>query len=314
MPNLKRLIPIGFQVHPRTESALEAYRAKAQSANAELNAALRESSEILKKIQTEISYSTSQLSDLQSLIAASKAESERLIADLRQSDLDRVERQTKEAQGAISAVNKKLNQFVDRAGIEIAESVSEWQVKAEESLKDLNQRREEARGIVQSVGEILTTGTYADRASTETDKADKFRNITIGLFVIGLLIILSNYIIYAIAFAVGEKVALAETWQALTARLVTGLAVALPAFYTARESARHRTNADTAKQRELEISTLGPFIELLPEEQKSAIRERLTDRYFGNKIEPHVFTPPYDADALTRSLVDLVRRSGGDAA
>lgn len=314
MPQLKRLIPIGFDVHPRTESALEVYRMKARSAAAELNASLAENARKIEQARSELDAQSQQISSLAAQINDGKTENERLVSDLREADLERVERQSKEASNTISLIDKELQDFKLAERNRLSTSISLWENEVDEKIGELKKREEEARNIVQSVGELLTTGTYADRANTEMAKADTFRKITIGLFVFGLLIIISNYLIYALAFSLGKEVALAETWQALTARLVTGLAVTLPAFYTARESARHRTNADTAKQRELEISTLGPFIELLPEDEKSAIRARLTDRYFGNQVEPHVFNPPYDAEALVRSITEIARRTGGDGA
>lgn len=85
------------------------------------------------------------------------------------------------------------------------------------------------------------------------------------------------------------------------------MAVALPALYTARESARHRTNADRARQRELELTTLGPFIELLPNDKKAEIRDRLTDRYFGGEVEPHEVHSPIDPERITK-LVEAIAK------
>ncbi|MBL0223238.1 MAG: hypothetical protein IPQ17_11085 [Xanthomonadales bacterium] len=74
---------------------------------------------------------------------------------------------------------------------------------------------------------------------------------------------------------------------AIAIRLLYALAVAAPAFYTARESARHRTNADRARQTELELASLGPFIELLKDQDKDEIRKSLISTYFGRPIDPH---------------------------
>src|SRR3546814_19055962 len=74
---------------------------------------------------------------------------------------------------------------------------------------------------------------------------------------------------------------------AISVRRLYALAVASPAFYTARESARHRTNADRARQTELELASLGPFIELLKDDDKDAIRKSLISTYFGRHVDAH---------------------------
>jgi len=74
---------------------------------------------------------------------------------------------------------------------------------------------------------------------------------------------------------------------AIAVRLLYALAIAAPAFYTARESARHHTNADRARQTELELASLGPFNELMKEQDKEEIRKSLIPTYFGRPVDAH---------------------------
>ena len=91
-------------------------------------------------------------------------------------------------------------------------------------------------------------------------------------------------------------------------RFVTAVAIALPAFYTSRESARHRTNSDRARQKELELTSLGPFIEFLPQEAKDTIRQKLTERYFGNDIDAHEIKLPVDLGTLVKDLTGIIAK------
>lgn len=176
-------------------------------------------------------------------------------------------------------------------------------------LKELEDKKKEAAAIVQSVGDILTTGTYKATAENESRLANRYRLVTIGLFSIGILIVVSNFILHAISALNGQT--FEENPWMIASRFATAIAVALPALYTARESARHRTNADRARQRELELTTLGPFIELLPGEKKAEIRDRLTDRYFGNDVEKHEVHPPIDAETVTKLAEALAKLKTG---
>ena len=203
-----------------------------------------------------------------------------------------------------SALSEKFEN-ANTANIAAAEKVLNDSIKAlerrgGEKISDLEKKRSEASAIVQSVGDILTTGTYRDTAEKEAKLANNYRWVTIGLFSIGILIVISNYILHAIALYNGKS--FEETPWFLLSRFATAIAVALPAFYTARESARHRTNADRARQRELELKTLGPFIELLPAAKKNEIRDRLTDRYFSGETDAHEVHPPISLEQVTRLL------------
>ena len=186
-----------------------------------------------------------------------------------------------------------------------AEKITQIDTDVETLVGKISEKETEARNLVQSVGDALTTATYSDRAQTESDIADKFRLATIVLFLIGILIVLSNYGIYIVDHFVDEN--FKESPWTIATRIFTALVVALPAFYTARESARHRTNSDRAKQRELELATLGPYIELLPSEVKSVVRERLTERYFGGSVEEHKVESPIDLEGIIKLIETVVK-------
>ena len=127
------------------------------------------------------------------------------------------------------------------------------------------------------------TDRYSSHAANEYRLSEKFRLITVSLFGIGILIVLSNYLIHVIA-QFNEQVFDENPWT-IAARLLTAVTVALPAFYTARESARHRTNGDRATQRELELSTLDPFIELMPDDVKTEPAEPEPETEVGNILK-----------------------------
>jgi len=98
-----------------------------------------------------------------------------------------------------------------------------------------------------------------------------------------------------------------ENLWSVIVRLLYAIAITAPAWYTARESARHRTNADRARQTELELASIGPFIELLPEEKKTEIKEALTKSYFGRPVDPHQVQTPLDALQVKDLVIELVK-------
>ena len=220
-----------------------------------------------------------------------------------------IERHRTESEAAVLEISQSYDKLAGELERKFAEGLSQWssdhvaaigniEADTSELVSKISVKEAEARGLVQSVGDILTTGTYTIRARKESTLSDRFRWITIGLFSIGILIVLSNFAIHFKGW--WNETGYEESPWTLVTRLVTALVVALPALYTARESARHRTNADQATQRELELSTLGPFIELMPDEAKTSIRDRLTDRYFGNSVEAHKVESPLDPNTIAK--------------
>ena len=99
--------------------------------------------------------------------------------------------------------------------------------------------------------------------------------------------------------------------MAVLVRLLYAIAITAPAWYTARESARHRTTADRARQTELELASIGPFIELMPEEKKVLIRENLTPLYFGRVVDQHTVDHPLDPAKLKDLAAEIAKAMKG---
>lgn len=161
---------------------------------------------------------------------------------------------------------------------------------AEKAIDALNKYKADAARIVEVVGDIGVTGNYQNIANKESDAADKWRVITISLFACGIIMAVATFYKFY-----HEPVTPTNT-LAIAVRLLYALAIAAPAFYTARESARHRTNADRARQTELELASLGPFIELMKDEDKEEIRKSLISTYFGRPVDAHVIKTVFDAN------------------
>ena len=175
----------------------------------------------------------------------------------------------------------EFSELVNESKEELANSESNFKRQADAVIDSLEKHKMDAARIVQVVGDIGVTGNYQNIANNETGQANLWRWITIALFASGLIMAgITFYKFYH------EPVTTTNT-LAIAVRLLYALAIAAPAFYTARESARHRTNADRARQTELELTSLGPFIELMKDEDKEEIRKSLIRTYFGRSVDPH---------------------------
>jgi hypothetical protein len=171
---------------------------------------------------------------------------------------------------------------------------------AAQKLSDLDDQRQRAAKIVQVVGNIGVTGNFQRIANEEGSQANVWRWITVCVFAAGIGVAAATFVKF------WDQPLTPENLWSVMVRLLYAIAITAPAWYTARESARHRTNADRARQTELELASIGPFIELMPEAKQIEIKEALTKSYFGRQIDAHSVQTPLDALQL-KDLVELAK-------
>ena len=79
------------------------------------------------------------------------------------------------------------------------------------------------------------------------------------------------------------------------------LLLAAPAYYAAQQSREHRGLERRYRSMELELASMNPYLELLPEELQQAVKTELASRYFGGLDGD---APPLDLDPR----LNLIRR------
>lgn len=176
-----------------------------------------------------------------------------------------------------------------------------FSLKASETLKELEEQRKNAARIVQVVGNIGVTGNYQQIADKEKSAANFWRWATVLIFAAGICVAAATF------YKFWDQPFSTETTWSVVIRLLYAIAITAPAWYTARESARHRTNSDRARQTELELASIGPFIELMPAEKKIEILEALTKSYFGRTVEAHDVQSPMDVGNIKDFVLDIVK-------
>jgi hypothetical protein len=238
----------------------------------------------------QVQESQTRLESLAETVAKQKAEAASAVADVNRMYAEKeVER--------ISSFSTTLQKL--RADFATFQADSE-RIQSEK-LESLNKSKEAAARIVQVVGNTGITGNYQKIAVTEGKQANFWRWVTVAFFIVGIGIAVVTFWKF-----LHEPFSPETAWSALI-RLVYAVAITAPAWYSAKESARHRTNADRARQTELELASLGPFIELMPEEKKNEIREELTKRYFGNQAQEHTAEPPISIQKLADIAAKLMK-------
>lgn len=244
----------------------------------------------LKQAQTHAEALSARLDSLQEAMVRDRAEAAAAVANLQNAFAEKeIERAA--AFDAATAAYKRDYEALR----------GELSSKAGVALDDLEVQRTKAARIVQVVGNIGVTGNYQQIANSEASQANFWRWVTIAIFGAGISVAAATFIKF------WNEPFSAENMWSVVIRLLYAIAITAPAWYTARESARHRTNSDRARQTELELASIGPFIELMPEDKKVEIRESLTKIYFGRQVDPHEVQSPMDIGNIKELVVELVK-------
>lgn len=274
-------------------------------------------SKIFEQLQEASGLAISSINNQKNILAVSLENTQKLVSDQDQKITlltEAVEKQKNDALSIVSEVRIAYATTEKSLLDQISELKANWiaarAIFDEDSAKDaklvldsLGSLESDARRIVQVVGNIGATGNYKIIADNEGAAARFWRWITVGIFALGVTVAMVSFSLHIYNDLV-QTPSVDSVWT-FAMRLATAIVIALPALYTARESARHRTNSDRARQKELELASLGPFIELLPDISKVAIREKLTERYFGAPVDAHEIKSILDNDVVVR-LVEAV--------
>ena len=248
----------------------------------------------LKASQTaltqQVQDSQARLESLTESVAKQKAEAASVVAVVQQMHAE------KEAERSAAFATMLHDLRTDFAQLQ-----ADSEKTQSERLDSLRTSQEQAAQIVQVVGNTGITGNYQKIANAEGKQANSWRWITIAFFGAGIAIAGATF------WKFWHEPFSPENALSVLIRLMYAIAITAPAWYTAKESARHRSSADRARQTELELASLGPFIELMPDEKKHQIREDLTKRYFGNQSPEHTAEPPISIQKLSDLAVELMK-------
>lgn len=140
-------------------------------------------------------------------------------------------------------------------------------------VKSLNNKLDEAKMIVNVIGNVGATGNFQNIANSHMTAANKWRIVAIIFMTI--LSALLIYTIWDMSYGTFD-------WTKSLIRIIAAAALSYPATYASQESNKHRKQENYNRRIELELASVNPFIELLDDSKKKEIKEKLVEKYFGN--------------------------------
>jgi len=262
----------------------------------------------IKKAEEDLTAKQTQLANIETKLAAKEVEIQNVLARYN----TEFEALKTTANTDIDTEKKKFNEGIDTdrklykeqfdADKEANKKVFEEQKAAFEkqstdTINDLNAKLAEANKIVNIVGNVGVTGNYQNIANQNKKSADFFRWVALG-FMAAMSILLIWSLIEI------SKNGEFNLYKSLV-RILMAAVLTYPAVYASRESSKHRKLETQNRSLELELASIGPFIELLPEDKKQKIKEELASKYFGNHNS--VTDTKDDADVSVNALERIAK-------
>lgn len=182
---------------------------------------------------------------------------------------------------------------------EISEDAINQKTDAQGILDILEEKKADASNLLQIIGNIGITGNYQNIANLEKAAADKWRNIALGLMI---------SMVAVIGFTIFISATNGFDWKLALFRVGAALALAIPAAYAAKESAKHRLLENHNRRSELELASLDPYLEKLPEDTRNKVKEELTKKFFGLNFQEHKAEEPVSSAAIFDLLKTAVSK------
>lgn len=132
--------------------------------------------------------------------------------------------------------------------------------------------------VLGSVVDTAQAGAYATYANEEKKSANSFRRSAIGMMIVAALVLFIPEISHFVESGAGYTV----DWQKALYRLPFSLILFAPALYLSKESSKHRINEVANRRRQHILTTIGPYLALLPASKAEEIKAEVAKSIFAD--------------------------------
>jgi hypothetical protein len=170
-----------------------------------------------------------------------------------------------------------FNEWTISADEKLATLLKATQLTADKHLGEMDKHKARAKEILGIVAASGVSGHYKNTATRELISAEALRVLALACF--GVM----AYVIYHVVESLSTP---AFRWEMGLFRVGVGLALLVPAYYCAKESAKHREAEKRNRRLQIELATIEPYLEKLNDDP--AMREILkkkADSYFMGQLQ-----------------------------
>lgn len=221
----------------------------------------------------ELINNQNQIDDLNDLISKKEASIEALNENFQNEYLNIKTRHNNSFEIDQKNYRNEIDEIKEKFRTEIDDVRSSIDTDTSKLVTSLNKKLVQAKTIVNVIGNVGVTGNYQNIANEHKSSANFWRWVAIALM--GTLSGLLVYVLFDMSSSSFD-------WTKSLLRIIAVAALSYPASYAAKESSKHRKLENLNRTAELELASVDAFIEMLSEDKKQDIKEKLVDKYFGN--------------------------------
>lgn len=263
--------------------ASEAFQEDSRQSMTELE---RRTDELITEFRAQVDTLTGELTEVRAAVdrAASHVDTSVTSFDTSYTEAAaRVNTQVERLDSALNSLQETFAKSEESRTKQFADSLAEIEENADENLKaqltaaeehveKIRDYEKQVEKLVNAVGLTGTATEYGTYANQQQRAANSWRWIASAAFAASFVALVITLIV--------EPVTRDTPWQFVAIRL--GISVALLAFgaYAARESTQHRREERSAKDKQLDLAALDPFIVTLDEDERKRIKADAAKRLF----------------------------------
>ena len=180
-----------------------------------------------------------------------------------------------ELDGKIKSIRTEYDTLDENLNEKFEEKIESIDENVSEYIESLEEKKNKASEILQIIGNIGVTGDFQNNAINEKKNADYLR-----VFALIFMVLAVGGAITIIFLAQAKDF----DWQYLLLKLLTTTTLTIPATYAAKESSKHRQMERRYRKMQLELATIDPFIDDLPNDKQIELKTELTSKIFGGNI------------------------------
>jgi hypothetical protein len=225
----------------------------------------------------DLSQVRTALTESNKVIEQQKGRLDQSIAEFQKQFSQSEAERSKEFTGTVTKLSAQVTAQTARFEQQFVEDVKQRKEKGDQYLSFLKEREKQVNEIFGAIGSASLAGHFKKTADEQEKIANRYRLIALGLMT-GMIVIAGISFYHTLSQA-------APDWKLFGFRLATSVVLLIPALYAARESAKHRTREGRLRKSHLELASIDAYLALLPEDKRNELKEKLTDKFFG-QAEP----------------------------
>lgn len=204
----------------------------------------------------------------------------------------------------LTKLEKKVDDETYRLGTKADTEFEKLATKAGITLEVLGKYQDDAAKVFGVVVNTLQAGAYSSYANEEKKTANLLRWSAIALMILGVAIL----VVPEIAKIIEDSKGYVLDWHMTLGRIPFSIILFVPAFYLARESNKHRNTEVSNRRRELILSTIDPYLALLPDDKAQQIKLEIAKGIFSEGAMPTTDSSTDEAGNVIAQIANLIKQ------